>query len=73
MQNAEINATSAARARFNFDLGMLFAQVSENRIKIADEFNVYTFLFIPWNLIPARFRPVAVVIPFEKGNFIVGQ
>src|SRR5580658_5357989 len=52
---------------------MLLAKVRENRIEIADEFDVDTLLFVDGNLIPTGLRPVAVVIPLQKGDFVFGE
>src|SRR5271168_4333963 len=73
MQNAEIDAPAATGATFDFDLGMLFAQVRENRIEIADEGDVDALLLVDGNLIPAGLGPVAVVIPLEEGDIVFGE
>ena len=51
-QNAEVDATSAAGATFDFDLRMLLAQVGKDGIESADELNIDALLFVDRNLIP---------------------
>src|SRR5271166_4815208 len=52
---------------------MLLAQIGEDRIKITNELHVNFALFIGGKLIPARLRPIAVVIPLEKGDIVFGE
>ena len=49
---------------------MFFAEIGEDGIEIADEFDVDALLFVDGNGIPAGLGPVAVVIPLEKGNIV---
>src|SRR6266550_1028993 len=44
---------------------------SRNVIEILNIFNIDPFLLITWRSVPSRFRPVPVVVPFEKGNIIL--
>ena len=45
-QDAQVDASAAARTAFDFNFGMLLAQISQDRIKIADERDVDATLLI---------------------------
>ena len=52
---------------------MLPAQIGEDRVEMANEFDVHATLLIRRNLVPPRLGPIPVVIPFEKGNIVFGK
>jgi len=50
--------------------GCFFAEVREDRINVANEFDVDLFLFVRGNGVPAGLGPVAVVVPLQEGDVV---
>src|SRR6185437_6401389 len=69
----EINPASAAGAAFDLDVRMFGAQLGKNGIKVANEINVDILLPVGSDGRPTRFRPVAVVVPFQKRNIVIRE
>ena len=70
LQDAEVHAPAASGAGLDLELGVLRAQLVHDVVHIPDELDVDLFLLVERNRVPAGIRPVAVVVPLEKGDVV---